>query len=117
MTASPKTVLAMPARPKRAMVPASRRRASGSGKGVVLGAEREPGHGALERAERLQGAGEEAGVADLHLAEAGGALAARELGRGDQHRVLVEGTGGHDVAADRVPGVVLEDGERPAGGD
>jgi hypothetical protein len=85
------------------------------GQGVVLRAHGQGGHEALQRPQRLQRAGEEAGVGRLHLGKARLALPPHEIGGRDQHRVLVEGTGGDDVAGHRIDRVVLEDRQQSAG--
>ena len=52
---------------------------------------------------------EEAGIAGLDTFEAGLALARRKQGGWNKDRVLVEGTGRHDVARDRVHRIMFED--------
>src|ERR687888_820192 len=80
----------------------------------VLRSQRQPCEPALER---VHAPGEEEQVLAAHVLEASGAEERRELPPREELHVLVERAVADHAPRERVPRVVLEDGDEPAGPD
>src|SRR5260221_10270858 len=81
----------------------------------ILPAQRQLAEPALQRAEPAQRVREDEGEVGEQDGEAGLAQQAAGVLRPEHLRVAVEGDAAHDETRARIPGVVLPEGEQPAG--